>query len=82
MEDEKNSNKPPQKLLKKGDNPKGQGPCKPKKPKTKEEKEAQRAKQAEKKRLKKEQARLEEEKKKMEKEGLLEFNNEDKKIAI
>ena len=32
--------------LKKGDNPKGQGPCKPKKIKTKEEKEAQRAKQA------------------------------------
>ena len=44
---------------KKGDNPKGQGPSKPKKEKTKEEKEAQRAKQAEKKRLKKEQARLE-----------------------
>ena len=44
---------------KKGDNPKGQGPSKPKKEKTKEEKELQRAKQAEKKRLKKEQARLE-----------------------
>lgn len=42
---------------KKGDNPKGQGPSKPKKEKTKEEKEAQRAKQAEKKRLKKEEAR-------------------------
>jgi hypothetical protein len=38
--------------IKKGDNPKGQGPCKPKKIKTKEEKEAQRAKQAEKKRIK------------------------------
>ena len=44
---------------KKGDNPKGQGPSKPKKEKTKEQKEEQRAKQAEKKRLKKEQARLE-----------------------
>ena len=58
-----------EKKIKKGDNPKGQGPSKPKKEKTKEEKEAQRAKQAEKKRLKKEQARLEEEKKKKELEG-------------
>ena len=53
-----------QKKYKPGDNPKGQGPCKPKKEKTKEEKEAARAKAAEKKRLKKEQARLEEEAKK------------------
>ena len=58
-----------EKKIKKGDNPKGQGPSKPKKEKTKEEKEVQRAKQAEKKRLKKEQARLEEEKKKKELEG-------------
>lgn len=59
-----------EKKYKKGDNPKGQGPCKPKKEKTKEGKEAARAKQAEKKRLKKEQARLEEEaKKKKEEEG-------------
>ena len=64
-----------EKKIKKGDNPKGQGPSKPKKEKTKEEKEAQRAKQAEKKRLKKEQARLEEEKKKKELEG----NQDDKK---
>ena len=39
-----------EKIYKKGDNPKGQGPCKPKKQKTKEEKEAQREKAAEKKR--------------------------------
>ena len=60
-----------EKKYKKGDNPKGQGPCKPKKEKTKEEKEAARAKQAEKKRLKKEQARLEEERKKREQEGIV-----------
>ena len=71
MEDKKEEKK-----LKKGDNPKGQGPCKPKKPKTEEEKEAQRAKAAEKKRLKKEQARLEEEKKKKEEEGITEESNE------
>jgi len=80
-----------EKKYKKGDNPKGQGPCKPKKEKTKEEKEAARAKQAEKKRLKKEQARLEEERKKREQEGIVdapkegnkdnkpEVKNEDKK---
>ena len=53
-----------EKPIKKGNNPKGQGPSKPKKEKTQEEKQAQREKQAEKKRLKKEQARLEEEAKK------------------
>ena len=57
-----------EKKYKKGDNPKGQGPCKPKKEKTKEKKEAARAKQAEKKRLKKEQARKEEEEKKKKEE--------------
>ena len=68
-----------EKIYKKGDNPKGQGPCKPKKQKTKEEKEAQREKAAEKKRLKKEQARLEEERKKKEKEeGIINESNEGK----
>ena len=68
-----------EKKYKKGDNPKGQGPCKPKKQKTKEEKEAQRAKQAEKKRLKKEQARLEEEaKKKKELEASQNLPNDEK----
>ena len=65
-----------EKKYKKGDNPKGMGPCKPKKEKTKEEKEAARAKQAEKKRLKKEQARLEEERKKKEQEGIVEAPKE------
>lgn len=55
--------------IKKGDNPKGQGPCKPKKIKTKEEKEAQRAKQAEKKRLKKEEAARKEAEAKLKAEG-------------
>jgi len=68
-----------EKKYKKGDNPKGQGPCKPKKEKTKEEKEAARAKQAEKKRLKKEQARLEEERKKREKEGIVDEPKEENK---
>ena len=72
MEEEKKSTK-------KGDNPKGQGPSKPKKEKTKEEEEAQRAKQAEKKRLKKEQARQEEEaKKKKELEDNSHNQNDDK----
>ena len=65
------------KELKKGDNPKGQGPCKPKKIKTKEEKEAQRAKQAEKKRLKKEEAARKEAEAKLKKEGGLEEIKED-----
>ena len=68
-----------EKKYKKGDNPKGQGPCKPKKEKTKEEKEAARAKQAEKKRLKKEQARLEEERKKREQEGIVDAPKEENK---
>ena len=68
-----------EKKYKKGDNPKGQGPCKPKKEKTKEEKEAARAKQAEKKRLKKEQARLEEERKKREQEGIVDVPKEENK---
>ena len=66
------------KELKKGDNPKGQGPCKPKKEKTKEQKEADRAKQAEKKRLKKEQARLEAEAK-LRGEEIPSQNKEEKK---
>ena len=68
-----------EKKYKKGDNPKGQGPCKPKKEKIKEEKEAARAKQAEKKRLKKEQARLEEERKKREQEGIVDAPKEENK---
>jgi hypothetical protein len=65
--------------IKKGDNPKGQGPCKPKKTKTKEEKEAQRAKQAEKKRLKKEEAARKEAEAKLKAEGIQNINPDNEK---
>ena len=71
MEDKKEEKK-----LKKGDNPKGQGPCKPKKPKTKEEKEAQRAKAAEKKKIEKRAGTPWRRKKKKEEEGITEESNE------